>query len=272
MPRERILITVKTYPTLSNKYAEVVCTAGFREDGTWVRIYPIKFRQMDDFHKYKKFQWIEVDIKRNNSDARHESYRPVSEITTLETIGTKNNWQERRQFVLDNTPVYDDFSKLLDDNRCKDGPSLATFKPTVIHDFIAEEDEREWDKEKQHAIESMLRQTDLFQETPKDFHVVNKLPYKFKYIFSDITGKRRTLTVSDWETGALYWNEIKRFGGDEAKAVESVRNKYLKDVIIDRDTHFFLGTTQSWDAMNAPNPFMIVGVFYPPLDHQQTLF
>ena len=25
---ERILITVKTYPTLSSKYAELVCTAG----------------------------------------------------------------------------------------------------------------------------------------------------------------------------------------------------------------------------------------------------
>ncbi|CAN5301166.1 hypothetical protein BH23BAC3_BH23BAC3_18800 [soil metagenome] len=27
--REKILITVKTYPTLSGKYDELVCTAGF---------------------------------------------------------------------------------------------------------------------------------------------------------------------------------------------------------------------------------------------------
>ena len=31
MEKERILITVKTYPTLSNKYGETVCTAGIRE-------------------------------------------------------------------------------------------------------------------------------------------------------------------------------------------------------------------------------------------------
>jgi hypothetical protein len=37
MPRERILITVKTYPTLSRKYGETVCTAGLRPDGSWVR-------------------------------------------------------------------------------------------------------------------------------------------------------------------------------------------------------------------------------------------
>jgi hypothetical protein len=35
MPNTKILITVKTYPTLSEKYDELVCTAGFKEDGTW---------------------------------------------------------------------------------------------------------------------------------------------------------------------------------------------------------------------------------------------
>jgi hypothetical protein len=36
--RTKVLITVKTYPTISVKYDELVCTAGFREDGSWVRI------------------------------------------------------------------------------------------------------------------------------------------------------------------------------------------------------------------------------------------
>ena len=31
--KTRILILVKTYPVLSNKYAELVCTAGIKEDG-----------------------------------------------------------------------------------------------------------------------------------------------------------------------------------------------------------------------------------------------
>jgi hypothetical protein len=41
--REKVLITVKTYPTLSAKYGELVCTAGIKEDGAWVRIYPYPF-------------------------------------------------------------------------------------------------------------------------------------------------------------------------------------------------------------------------------------
>ena len=47
MGREKVLITVKTYPTLSRKHGELVCTAGVREDGSWVRLYPIPFRLLD---------------------------------------------------------------------------------------------------------------------------------------------------------------------------------------------------------------------------------
>ena len=43
MALTRILITVKTYPTISKKYEELVCTAGFLEDGSWIRVYPIQY-------------------------------------------------------------------------------------------------------------------------------------------------------------------------------------------------------------------------------------
>ena len=36
MGREKVLITVKTYLTLSRKHDELLCTAGVREDGSWV--------------------------------------------------------------------------------------------------------------------------------------------------------------------------------------------------------------------------------------------
>ena len=52
MPTTRVLIAVKTYPTLSEKYDELVCTAGFLEDGTWIRIYPIPFRKLSYDKRY----------------------------------------------------------------------------------------------------------------------------------------------------------------------------------------------------------------------------
>lgn len=54
MTKTKVLIAVKTYPALSAKYDELVCTAGFLEDGTWIRIYPIQFRKKSYEEQYRK--------------------------------------------------------------------------------------------------------------------------------------------------------------------------------------------------------------------------
>ena len=133
MTRERILVTVKTYPTLSSTYDEIVCTAGFREDASWIRLYPVPFRKYDEYQRYKKFQWIELDVEKNTSDSRVESYRPTSEIALLDEMGTANAWQARRDFVLGRGPVYTNLGEIIAKNRAHE-LSLATFKPTeIIH-------------------------------------------------------------------------------------------------------------------------------------------
>lgn len=103
MPTTRVLIAVKTYPTLSEKYDELVCTAGFLEDGTWIRIYPIPFRKLSYDKRYSKWQWIELDLVKNTSDFRKESFRPANidnEIKIVGEIGTKNGWAKRKSIVL----------------------------------------------------------------------------------------------------------------------------------------------------------------------------
>jgi len=94
MALTKVLITVKTYPSLSAKYGELVCTAGFLEDGSWIRLYPIPFRKLKKDEKYTKYQWIELDIVNNDKDFRPESFRPATidtPITLLNTIDTKGN-------------------------------------------------------------------------------------------------------------------------------------------------------------------------------------
>ena len=68
MPKTKVLITVKTYPAISAKYDELVCTAGFLEDGTWIRIFPIQFRKKSFEEQYKKYDWVEIDLVKNTSD------------------------------------------------------------------------------------------------------------------------------------------------------------------------------------------------------------
>ncbi len=94
MAKVKVLIAVKTYPTISSKYDELVCTAGFKEDGSWVRIYPIQFRKKKYSEQYRKYDWIEIDLIRKKDDFRPETYSPYSLETAITNCGhldTKQN-------------------------------------------------------------------------------------------------------------------------------------------------------------------------------------
>ncbi|MGA2408376.1 MAG: hypothetical protein ABSF81_16725 [Bacteroidales bacterium] len=117
MAKRKILMTVKTYPSISSTGDELVCTAGFDEAGNWIRIHPVPFRRLNYKKQYKKYQWIEIDLVRNTSDFRPETFKPQyidaeDVIIFLDHIGTKHNWRERKEIVLKN--VYYDMNKLID--------------------------------------------------------------------------------------------------------------------------------------------------------------
>ena len=278
MERKRVYILVKTYPTISKTYAELVCTAGVLEDGSWIRLYPIPFRKLDIDQKYKKYSWVEIDVERNTSDFRVETCRPTNldTITVIEeTKHGKIDWQKRKEIVFRNKKIYSNFEELIAKAKA-DKSSLALFKPTRITDFIIEQTERDWDKNKLELLKALSRQQSLFQtaeEIEAEFRVVPKVPYKFSYRFEDDSGKSSKLMIEDWEIGMLYFNCLKRAGGNEKIATEKVREKYM-DEFSKKDLYFFLGTTKEFHNI-APNPFIIIGVFYPPVDiktEQRKLF
>ncbi len=268
MPLTKVLITVKTYPTLSKKYDELVCTAGFREDGSWVRLYPVPFRKLDYQNQYKKWQWIELELDKSISDFRPESYRPTNidrNIKILGEIETKNDWELRKKIVLKH--IYTNMSSLISEAKSKDfSTSLAVLKPQKILDFIWEPSEPEWDVSTLAAVYANQSQLGLFDDlegTKKLFKVVTKLPFKFSYVFTTEDGIKRTLMVEDWELGALYWNCLKKAEGNVELACKQVRCKYFDYMYHERDLYFFMGTTKEFHNV-APNPFIIIGTFYPP--------
>lgn len=75
--------------------------------------------------------------------------------------------------------------------------------------------------------------------------------------------------IEDWEIGMLYWNCLDQTEGNEQDAVNMVRKKYF-DEFIQKDLYLFLGTTKQYHGW-AKNPFVIIGVFYPPRDDQLPL-
>jgi len=274
MAREKILISVKTYPTLSNKYDELVCTAGFRQDGSWIRLYPIPFRKLDFESRYSKYQWIEADIVKNTSDPRPESYRPYNyeEIIVKEKIPTGKDrlWLERKKYAL--KKVYTNMTLLIEEAKNKEiCTSLATFKPKEVLDFKIEEVSREWDEKKLERLKAKAQQTDLFSTGENPFEVVRKVPYKFSYRFLDSDNRESTLMIEDWEICQLFWRQLDKHNEDEEKACLDVRKKYYDDFVKTKDLYFFLGTTRQFHFM-APNPFVIIGTFHPKPEIQGRLF
>ncbi len=274
--KERILITVKTYPTLSKKYGETVCTAGVRPDGTWVRIYPVPFRRLNDEEKYRKYDWLDVRLARNTPDPRPETFRPVdeAEFVPVGHLDTDDLWRERRDVILHGSKarVYTRLGELIADAKANVA-SLAVFKPTKIIDVVAEqEDEREWSEERVGEMRALTNQLDLFADNTwrETFKVIPKMPWAFSYRFEDADGKRSELQILDWEAGMLYWNCLKRANGDEQIAVAKVKQKYL-DEFVKTDLHFFVGTTLQFH-FRAPNPWVIIGVFPVPHQRQASLF
>ena len=266
----KVLITVKAYPKPSGKYEELVCTAGLLNGQDWIRIYPVPFRLLDDRKKYPKYSWVQMDLERKaDRDFRPESYRPLrgihEEIKVLNRIGTKSNWRERKAIILNN--VFYSMDELINAAYSSQQISLATLKPDEIVDAKIEKTDEDWPsnwKEK-------LKQLDLFETTQfGKKKLIRKVPFDFSYIFSTTDGKRREMKIEDWEIGALYWNCFYSENHNQDKAAELVRQKLID--LCRTDLHFFVGTTLQFHRRKAPNPFIIIGLFYPPVDLQIELF
>jgi hypothetical protein len=276
MEQKRVFILVKTYPTISEKYSELVCTAGVLEDGSWIRLYPMPFRLLNDDQKYPKYAWVKMNAERNTSDFRPESYRPDITTIEIEPKPSKVDWAERRGIILKGKKVYTNLQTLITEAKSSTKTSLAIFKPTKIFDFVIEPDNRDWDPKKLASLQGQSQQMHLFktiEEIKEEFRVVQKVPYKFSYQFEDDSGKQSKMMIEDWEIGMLYFNCLWRANNDEVVATEKVKEKYLNS-FLKRDLYFFLGTTKKFHNI-APNPFIIIGVFYPPIspeNQQMSIF
>lgn len=250
--KTRVLVAVKTYPSLSSSHIETVCTAGIRQDGRWVRIYPIPFRLMDKKQKFRKYQWIEADLQRDTRDPRYESHRLIGNIRLLHQLGTENGWKDRKRHLLKG--VFTNLSTLIEEARDVGiYTSLATFKPTRIVRFSVEK----------VAVDPDMRKKKwrLSQQTTK---LADLVPYRFYYTFEDESGKRSRLQITDWEIYQLCRKMMRKYGNRRMVIYEQLKRKYFDELPATRDIYFFLGTTRNWHIRRSRNPFMIVGIFYPP--------
>jgi hypothetical protein len=256
MQKLKVLITVKTYPIPSSKYDELVCTAGVTQDGEFIRLYPINFRDLPYTQKFKKYQWIEVMAEKHRQDSRKESYRPDNDTLVIlgEPISTKRGWAERAKYALANKAQS---MEELYDRQAADKTSLGVFRPKQIHDLVIEPAEPQW---KPKFLEA-LKQARLWEDRKVTKQPPRKVPYKFSYRFEcddeRCNGKHKMM-IEDWEVGALYWRLVDG-GANPDDAAAEVRKKFLDDLCgPDKDPHFYVGT-----ILAHPKSWVIIGVFRP---------
>lgn len=274
---ERILILVKTYPALSKKYGELVCTAGIRENGEWVRIYPVPFRTLDEYQWYKKFQWIRLNLKRNTKDWRKETFRPVSLISMRMEERVPSERKRQRRELIGRTRVYTNLEGLVAEAKQEDvhnRVSLATFKPAKILGVEYEVNKDLPNDEDIRAAERKMNELTLFDEPGEDRKMIRaarQVPYKFYYRIEDDSGRQSRMIIIDWEISMLFRNCLKT--DPEETALRKTVEKY-EGFARKNDVYLFLGTTLQFH-MVGPQPFMIIGV-YPdvkkPADSQMSLF
>ncbi len=256
--KTKVLITVMTYPHPSRGYQELVCTAGITERHEWVRLYPIDYRYRPRHQQFRKYQWIEVDLlpRGSGNDGRKGSRKP--DLNTMHCIGeplsVKNGWRDRRQ-IIDRMPVY-----TLNQLRSlykQDKTSLGIVRPSRVIDVKIEDADPKWKPEWQ----ALFQQLRLFGKPQKP---LRKIPFKFSYVFGcEDSVKSHSAMIEDWELGVLWLKEADRLG-DERKAAESVKKKFLDEMCSPtRDTRFFMGTVFPY------NSWVVLGVFWPPLQEEE---
>jgi len=258
---KKILIWAKTYPELSKKHLETVCTAGVLEDGSPVRLYPIPYRYTEIEKKFRKYQWITARIARNPNDPRPESYKVDCDSITLGDLvnPTTDEWGKRAEIVFRHSDwqfqTWDSLMAAQQQNKTSLG-CVTPRKIINIEIIPRSADEAKSFEEKvediRRTIKAQQAQINLFEESiPADMRHLDFLESRIRiyWLCSSETCQGHKMQVLDWELCELCRRE-----GDE-KAKQKLQS--ICDLSI-YATRFFLG-----NLFLHPTSFMIVGLWYP---------
>lgn len=235
---ERIIVTVRTYPVISQRYMETVCTGGITDRGEWRRLYPVALRYLEPERQYKTFDVVEVGVKAGK-DTRPESRTPV--IASLRVVSHVNSWPQRRDWIEKTA-----FSSL--EEMMAAGRSLAPVRVREALEFIAEPAAAQWTA----AQIEQLGQGDLFVERK----TLEKIPFDFRFRWIDGAGKEYNSHVMAWEFGET-WRQYRAKYQDP---VTVMRDKWMNDLCSpNRDVLFFMGNNNRFR-----DQFYLCGIFGPP--------
>lgn len=254
-----MVVTVKAYPAISNKYGESVCVAGVRTDTQQrelVRLFPVGFRDLAPEAQFKKYQRVKLRVKKGSTDRRPETWHP--DLGSLElgaVIDTAKNWRDRWDLVGD---LAGEFTTCeIRERAAKVGQnarSLAIIKPADVSGVTVTRNP-DFDPATVAAAEAAAM-PDLFQNEKQ---VLRAAPFRLQYDYrcEFRTCKGHSQSLIDWEVGVagLKWRD-----GNSGTVREQLKQKFYDQMCSSaRDVYFFIGNQHQ-----NPGSFMVIGVFWPP--------
>ncbi|MCW5600436.1 hypothetical protein [Nitrosomonas sp.] len=259
-PKERILILAKTYPSPSAQYIETSCVAGINQDGLMRRLYPVPFRMINASQQFKKWQWINVRIEKARKDHRPESHKLyVDTIECLETITTKNEWNDRREWI-NRIPSFESFDAI-DSARLNNRISIALLRPKkLIKLEIQGSRNQDWTEEEKEKLTREQMQGNLFSEIEAKLQVkeLRKVPFDFyfRYLCDTLDGEKEYRhKIVDWEASMLFWKCRRSHGANW----EAPFRAKLQDQLGNNELMFLLGNQHRFQ-----DQWLIISLIYPP--------
>lgn len=254
--RQRILIYGKTYPELSFRHTETVCTAGVvLSSGRPIRLYPVPLRFLPEAMKYHLYEIVEVPVARNLRDPRPESHRiRPDQIARREGLGTELDWEARRQHIFADTSWHYDCLEALK-RRQRDGfHSLGIIEVAEVTrvslEARSDEDRRDYDRRIRHQRAVL----DLF--STEERVAVDFLPFRIKVAWRCGRPGVPTSGCPGHTAGVLDWGLLelaRREGPDRARQ----RMEDLTD-LSRYELRLFVG-----NFFTHQQTFGIIGMWYP---------
>ncbi len=263
-PLLRVLIWAKTYPELSSRHTETVCTGAVDAGGRPIRLYPVPLRYLQGTQQYSLGDIVEVRASRNPKDNRPESYR--IEPDTLRVVGKippdQQEWAGRREWIFRDTSWHFESIAQLEQARLRDDSSLGLVRPGTVERVYLRAKKPAAEREFREKWATVTAQQDFFLP---EYKALEFLSQEIRIVWRcavpcDQCGRRpHDMMVLDW--GLL---ELARRDGDWEKARQ--RLETISDLNA-YDFRLFIGNfrlhQKSWG---------VIGLWYPKRREQQSLF
>jgi hypothetical protein len=243
-----LMVNCKTYPSVSTKYVETVCTGGVQRNGDFVRLYPVPYRFLDTDEQYERWDVIRVRAYRDDQDRRPESWH-FEHGTTIERIDHIST--ERRRWEWMKKTIHDS-SSAMDTKGLTNG--CVEIEPIELY-WKADPDD--WTAGQRNTIQ----QGQLFASKTQTQAMAERVPWQFRLNYREkMTGRESGSKVLAWSYYTGFLRERSNTSNDES-ALEIIVQKVRKSIFDPQRTVFaILGTHSRFGT------WMISAIYHLPTE------